>query len=299
MPAGSSGSSRRSAPTSRSSCSATASVAGSPRASPTIDPSGCATSSCSTRSATPSPSPPADWQGGRSGSASTAVRSLFDALRPTDDLATIGQMQRTLLANLRRHPFTVLQAAQAALTADLRTEMAVLAARGLPVLVLWSDGDRLIPLAAFDTFCSTFGTDGHVVRGGHSWLLANPDVFGEVLDNVIHVEGPRARRAGGDDERRRGASPAGDDLAAADDGAPAAGRRVAAVGAERGPGGAGRRPRPVPSPGPPRRGACRRPPAAGRRPVPADGGRPGPSRPPGRHHRRPGDRRRVRGRARR
>ena len=227
------------------------------------------------------------------------VRSLFDALRPTDDLATIGQMQRTLLANLRRHPFTVLQAAHAALTADLRTEMAVLAARGLPVLILWSDGDRLIPLAAFDTFCSTFGTDGHVVRGGHSWLLANPDVFGEVLDNVIHVEGrahgARAATTSVDEVRRLLATTS----AAADDGAPAARRRVAAVGAERGPGRAGRRPRPVPSPGPPRRGSCRRPPAAGRRPVPADGGRPGPSRLPGRHHRGPGDRRRVRGTARR
>ncbi len=117
------------------------------------------------------------------------ARSLFDALRPTDDLATIGQMQWTLLANMQRHPFSVLQAAQAAFTADLRTEMAVLAARDLPVLVLWSDGDRLLPLAAFDTFCAAFGTAGHVVRGGHSWLLADPDVFGEVLDNVIHVEG--------------------------------------------------------------------------------------------------------------
>ena len=86
------------------------------------------------------------------------VRSLFDVLRPTEDLATILRMQRTLLANMSRHPFSVLQAAQAALTADLRTEMAILAARGLPVLILWSEGDRLIPLAAFDTFCSTFGT---------------------------------------------------------------------------------------------------------------------------------------------
>ena len=163
------------------------------------------------------------------------VRALLDALRPTDDLATIGQMQRTLLANLSRHPLTVLQAAQAALTADLRTEMAVLAARGLPVLILRSDGDRLIPLAAFDTFCSTFGTDGHVVRGGHSWLLANPDVFGEVLDNVIHVEGRAHGAACGDDDRRPGAPAAGDDIPAADDGQPAARRRVAAVGAERGP----------------------------------------------------------------
>ena len=117
------------------------------------------------------------------------IRALLDALRPTDSLATIGQMQRTLLANMSRHPFSVLQAAQAALTADLRTEMAVLAARRLPVLILWSEGDRLIPAEAFDTFCSAFGTDGHVVRGGHSWLLADPDVFAEVLDNVIHVEG--------------------------------------------------------------------------------------------------------------
>ncbi|MFT3853750.1 MAG: alpha/beta fold hydrolase [Ilumatobacteraceae bacterium] len=116
-------------------------------------------------------------------------RTMFDAIRPMDDLATNGLMQRTLLANLWRHPLSVLQASQAALTADLRTEMAVLAERQLPVLVLWSDDDRLIPLSAFDTFCSTFGTDGHVVRGGHSWLLANPEVFGEVLDNVIQVQG--------------------------------------------------------------------------------------------------------------
>ena len=118
-----------------------------------------------------------------------SLRSLFDSLRPAEDLATTGLMQRTLLANLQRHPFSVLQAAQAAFTADLRTEMAALAARQLPVLVLWSDDDRLIPLSAFDTFCSTFGTAGHVVHGGHSWLLANPEVFGEVLDNVVHVQG--------------------------------------------------------------------------------------------------------------
>ena len=69
------------------------------------------------------------------------------------------------------------------------TEMTALAARGLPTLVLWSDHDGVIPLSAFDTFCSTFGADGQVVAGGHSWLLARPDVFGQVLDNVVHVQG--------------------------------------------------------------------------------------------------------------
>ena len=94
-----------------------------------------------------------------------------------------------MLSNLQRHPVALMHAAQAAMSADLRAEMATLARRQLPVLVLWSDDDRVIPLAAFDTFCATFGTDGHVVQGGHSWLLANPDVLGEVLDNVIHVQG--------------------------------------------------------------------------------------------------------------
>jgi pimeloyl-ACP methyl ester carboxylesterase/predicted amino acid-binding ACT domain protein len=117
------------------------------------------------------------------------LRSGFEALRPpADDLPTTLLMQRALLENMSRHPFSVLHAAFLAQRADLTAEMAVLSSRELPVLVLWSDDDRLIPLAAFDTFCSTFGTDGHVVRGGHSWLLANPDVFGQVLDNVIQIQ---------------------------------------------------------------------------------------------------------------
>lgn len=116
-------------------------------------------------------------------------RLLLDALRPSmADLAAAGAMQRVFLENVVRRPMAVLQAGVAAVSADLHAEMATLADRQLPVLVLWSDHDGVIPIAAFDTFCSTFATDGHVVRGGHSWLLANPDAFGEVLDNVIQLQ---------------------------------------------------------------------------------------------------------------
>ena len=222
------------------------------------------------------------------------VRVLLESLRPSDDLATIGQMQRALMANLYRHPMSVLQAAQAALTADLGKEMAVLAARRLPVLILWSDADRLIPVAAFDTFCSAFGTEGHVVSGGHSWLLANPDVFGEVLDNVIHVEGrergARAATTSVDEVRR---------LLAATSLPPTTARRLLD----------GVSPLWALSEAPdvlaadlvlchprvrPGEAARRRSPAAGRRAVPADGGGPRPSGLPGRLHRCPRDRRGVR-----
>jgi pimeloyl-ACP methyl ester carboxylesterase/glycine cleavage system regulatory protein len=114
---------------------------------------------------------------------------IIEALRPTaEGIGTTALIQRVAIENTIRNPLAVLRAGLIAASADLTREMAVLAERNLPVLVLWSDHDGVIPLSAFDTFCSTFGTDGHVVRGGHSWLLANPDVFGEVLDNVIHLQ---------------------------------------------------------------------------------------------------------------
>jgi pimeloyl-ACP methyl ester carboxylesterase/predicted amino acid-binding ACT domain protein len=120
---------------------------------------------------------------------SNLIKPVVDALRPSaEGLATTAMIQRIAIENIARHPLAALQAGWAALSADLSAEMAVLAERKLPVLVLWSDHDGVIPLSAFDTFCSTFGTDGHVVHGGHSWLLANPDVFGEVLDNLVHMQ---------------------------------------------------------------------------------------------------------------
>ena len=114
------------------------------------------------------------------------VQPMMAAVRLSGD----GLVSTALtVENMIRSPLAVLQAGLVAMSASLTAEMTALADRRLPVLVLWSDHDGVIPLSAFDTFCSTFGTDGHVVRGGHSWLLADPDVFGEVLDNVIQVQG--------------------------------------------------------------------------------------------------------------
>lgn len=121
---------------------------------------------------------------------------LADAARQVRNLTKITPRsitsaiaaQEAFVTNIVRNPMALAQVAWIAMSADLSFEMSELAERHLPVLVLWSEQDGVIPMAAFDTFCSAFGTDGHVVSGGHSWLLANPDVFGEVLDNVIQVQ---------------------------------------------------------------------------------------------------------------
>ena len=119
-------------------------------------------------------------------------KHMFDPvihlMLPNSTGATARLIPRTFVSNVMRDPLAVADAARVAMAADLSDEMAALATRGLPTLVLWSDGDGVIPMSAFDTFCSTFGSDGQVVTGGHSWLLARPDVFGQVLENVVQIQ---------------------------------------------------------------------------------------------------------------
>ena len=58
----------------------------------------------------------------------------------------------------------------------------------MPILVLWSEGDGVLPLSSFDALCTAIGTEGRVLKGGHSWLLANPRALSEVLDNLVQVQ---------------------------------------------------------------------------------------------------------------
>ncbi|MEZ5167022.1 MAG: alpha/beta hydrolase [Acidimicrobiales bacterium] len=97
------------------------------------------------------------------------VRSIADpvlqSIVPTARGARARAAQRIFVENALRDPVRVAGTALVALSADLRHEMACLAARQLPVSVLWSDRDGVIPLSAFETFCSTFGAEGHAVAG--------------------------------------------------------------------------------------------------------------------------------------
>lgn len=113
---------------------------------------------------------------------------IAKAMSPSAEGAAERLVHRVLVENFLRDPLGVTKAGTLALTADLGDEIVALAERDVPVLVLWSDRDSVIPLSAFDTFCSTFGADSEMVAGGHSWLLANPDAFGQVLENVLHVQ---------------------------------------------------------------------------------------------------------------
>jgi pimeloyl-ACP methyl ester carboxylesterase len=126
---------------------------------------------------------------------SMAERPLWDwGIHFPRDVLPLPQIRRVLpviledaLPNLLRNPRAMWKVANLARSADLTTELEELKRRHLPVVVLWGDQDSIIPRASFDALCTAIGSEGEVVPGNHSWLLADPDAFGEVMTNVVAV----------------------------------------------------------------------------------------------------------------
>ena len=92
-----------------------------------------------------------------------------------------------VLPNLVRNPRALWKVGQLARRADLTRELEELKSRGLPVVVLWGARDGVVPRSAFDAMCTALGSEGEVIEGSHSWMLADPDQFGEVMTNHVEV----------------------------------------------------------------------------------------------------------------
>lgn len=135
------------------------------------------------------------WSSSGGAMRSMAQRPLWDwGIHFPRDLLPIPHVNRVLpviledaLPNLLRNPRALWRAAQLARGADLADELEELRRRRLPVVVLWGEQDRIIPRASFDALCTAIGSPGEVVSGNHSWLLADPDSFGEVMTNIVGV----------------------------------------------------------------------------------------------------------------
>ncbi|MGD9703848.1 MAG: alpha/beta hydrolase [Acidimicrobiia bacterium] len=134
------------------------------------------------------------WQKGRT-LRSISERPLWDwGLHFPGDVWPLRQATRVLpvivedlLPNLVRNPRALVRVANLARRADLRSQLEELRAGGMPITVLWATRDGIIPRESFEALCVAAGVEGTVVEGSHSWLLADPDHFGEVMTNVLQV----------------------------------------------------------------------------------------------------------------
>ncbi len=126
---------------------------------------------------------------------SIAERPLWDwGLHFPSDVWPIRQATRVLpvlvedfIPNLLRNPRAIAKVSNLARRADLRSELEDLRRDGLPITILWGSRDGIIPRESFEALCVAAGVQGTVVDGSHSWLLADPDQFGEVITNDVHV----------------------------------------------------------------------------------------------------------------
>jgi pimeloyl-ACP methyl ester carboxylesterase len=91
--------------------------------------------------------------------------------------ALIGQA----VPNLFHNPLAMWRVSDVVRRADLRREVRVLKRRGLPVTMVWSDRDRLVSYDGFSSMCRAAGIRGVVVPGNHSWLIADPARFADVI----------------------------------------------------------------------------------------------------------------------
>ena len=62
------------------------------------------------------------------------------------------------------------------------------------MLALRGHADGVVPLSAFQALCEAIGTEGCIVRGNHSFLLADPVAFGEAMGKVLSLSATRRRR---------------------------------------------------------------------------------------------------------
>jgi pimeloyl-ACP methyl ester carboxylesterase len=152
------------------------------------------------------------WRSGRT-LRSIADRPLWDwGLHFPGDVWPIRQATRVLpvvvedlLPNLLRNPRAIVKVANLARRADLRVELEALRDSGLSISIIWGTRDGIIPRESFEALCIASGVQGTVVEGSHSWLLADPEKFGEVITNDVRVaqaardleqQAPAAKRKG-------------------------------------------------------------------------------------------------------
>lgn len=124
-----------------------------------------------------------------------AERPLWDwGLHFQADVMPLRQLRRVVpviledaVPNLLRNAPGMLRIAGLARRADLTAELEELRRRGLPVVVLWGENDKVLPQLSFDSLREALGGECITVPGSHGWLLADPAVFGEVMTNVVGV----------------------------------------------------------------------------------------------------------------
>ncbi len=118
-----------------------------------------------------------------------------DLLQSPRLLRLAATLLEDFIPNLITNPLGMFRTGEFIRRADLVREVRIIAERGIPVTVAWSDRDRLVPRSAFDDLRRAAGEEGVVVEGAHTWLIGDPDRFGELAISALVDSGALTRRS--------------------------------------------------------------------------------------------------------
>jgi pimeloyl-ACP methyl ester carboxylesterase len=126
----------------------------------------------------------------------------YDVAGPRTFRAVVPVIAKDMARNFVRDPLGFLRVGRLAGEANLLPELEALRLRKLPVVILWGDEDKVLPIASMEAMAEALGGKAEVVSGSHGWLLEDPDRFGELMTNVVSVA-ERARSTANPRRRRR------------------------------------------------------------------------------------------------
>lgn len=104
-----------------------------------------------------------------------------DLLTDVTSMRVLPAVLGAAVPNLVSNPLAMWRVGEFVRRAHLLDEIAAVSRRGMPLTVVWSDRDRLVPHAGFSALCQAASVDGVVVPGSHSWLIAHPRRFADIV----------------------------------------------------------------------------------------------------------------------
>ena len=111
----------------------------------------------------------------------------YDLAGPRTFRAVVPVIARDMVRNFTRDPLGFMRVGRLAGSANLLVELDELRRRELPVIILWGDEDKVLPLASMQAMVDAVGGTPEVVSGSHGWILEDPDRFVEIMTNVVGV----------------------------------------------------------------------------------------------------------------
>ena len=89
-----------------------------------------------------------------------------------------------LVPNVLRNPFGVAKVGRLARNADLLAALRTVAERRVPITVVHSDRDGVIPQSSCESLRAAAQVEGRIVKGIHSWPLTSPALFATLVSEA-------------------------------------------------------------------------------------------------------------------